>query len=93
VDESREYLFHSLLHRDAVERFAFVKGVGEAGLEKPRFNLTGDPYVTDGFRLVVWLSSAPVPPHRAEDLGWNESADPVREGRGEHSRVPPLREP
>ena len=93
VDESREYLFHSLLHRDAVERFAFVKGVGEASLEKPRFNLTGDPYITDGFRLVVWLSSAPVPPHRAEDLGWNESADPVREGRGEHSRVPPLREP
>jgi len=93
VDEAREYLFHSLLHRDAVDRFAFVKGVGEASESQPRFNLTGDPYITDGMRLVVWLSSEPVPPDRAEDLGWNESADPVREGKGEYSKVPPLRDP
>ena len=30
VDESREYLLHSLLHHDAVSQFAFVRGVGEA---------------------------------------------------------------
>jgi hypothetical protein len=93
VDESREYLFHSLLQRDAVERFAFVRGVGAASPEAPRLNLTGDPYFTDGMRLVVWLSRDPVPPERAEDAGWNESADPVREGKGEQSMVPPLRDP
>jgi hypothetical protein len=88
VDESREYLLASLLHRDAVSRFAFVRGVGEASPEKPRFNLTDDPYFTDGNRLVVWLSSEPVPPDRAENLHWNESTDPVLEGRGEYSKVP-----
>lgn len=88
VDESREYLLHSLLHHDAVSRFAFVRGVGEASLDKPRFNLTGDPYMTDGLRLVVWLSSDPVTPDDAENLGWNESTDPVLEGRGEYSKVP-----
>jgi hypothetical protein len=93
VDESREYLFHSLLHRDAVGRFAFVRGVGPSTEEQPRRNLTGDPFFTDGMRLVVWVSRTPVPPHHAEDLGWNESADPVREGRGEESKVAPLREP
>jgi hypothetical protein len=28
----------------------------------------------------------------AEDLGWNESADPVREGKGERHMVPALRD-
>ena len=91
VDESREYLFHSLLHHDAISEFAFVRGVGEATAEHPRLNLTDDPYFTDGMRLVIWLSRQPVPPHLAQDLGWNESADPVREGMGQPHMVPALR--
>ena len=89
IDESREYLLHSLLHHDAVSQFAFVRGVGEATHEKPRQNLTGDPYITDGMRLVVWISSEPVDPNEARNLGWNLSTDPVLEGRGEYSKVPP----
>jgi hypothetical protein len=89
IDESREYLLHSLLHHDAVSRFAFVRGVGEATHENPRRNLTGDPYITDGMRLVVWISSEPVDPNEARNLGWNLSTDPVLEGRGEYSKVPP----
>jgi len=90
VDETREYLMHSLLHRDAISKFAFVKGVGAASEENPRLNLTDDPYFTDGMRLVIWLSRDPVPPHMAQDLGWNDSADPVREGMGKEHMVPAL---
>jgi len=89
IDESREYLLHSLLHHDAVSRFAFVRGVGEATKDAPRHNLTDDPYITDGNRLVVWISSEPVDPNEAVNLGWNLSTDPVLEGRGEYSKVPP----
>jgi hypothetical protein len=88
VDESREYLLHSLLFNEAVERFAFVRGVGVATRENPRRNLTGDPYITDGTRLVVWLSDEPVPSEDADNLRWMESTDPVREGRGEEATVP-----
>lgn len=88
VDESREYLLHSLLFNEAVARFAFVRGVGESTRERPRTNLTGDPYITDGMRLVVWLSEEPVPPDDAVNLHWNESTDPVREGKGEEAKVP-----
>lgn len=90
VDESREYLFHSLLHHDAVRQFAFVTGVGVASEENPHFNLTDDTYITDGMRMVLWLSSTPVPSHMALDLGWNESADPAREGKGESHMIPAL---
>jgi hypothetical protein len=82
VDESREYLLDSLLHRDAVARFAFVRGVGEASPDNPRLNLTDDPYFTDGLRLVVWLSKTPVPMEQTMDLDWNDSADPVSRGAG-----------
>ena len=88
VDESREYLLHSLLFHEAVDRFAFVRGVGEATDVSPRTNLTGDSYITDGMRLVVWLSEEPVPSDEAVNLRWNESTDPVREGKGELSKVP-----
>lgn len=88
VDESREYLLHSLLFREAVDRFAFVRGVGAATPDNPRTNLTGDAYITDGMRLVVWLSEEPVPPDAAVNLRWNESTDPVREGKGEEAKVP-----
>lgn len=88
VDESREYLLHSLLFHEAVDRFAFVRGVGEATHESPRSNLTGDAYITDGMRLVLWVSEEPVPPDEAVNLRWNESTDSVREGKGEPSKVP-----
>jgi hypothetical protein len=88
VDESREYLLHSLLFHEAVDRFAFVRGVGEATLANPRTNLTGDPYITDGMRLVVWLSAEPVASEDSVNLRWNESTDPVREGKGEDAKVP-----
>ena len=39
-------------------------------------------------RLVVWLSEEPVPSDEAVNLRWNESTDPVREGKGELSKVP-----
>ena len=64
--------------------------MGAATINEPRYNLTGDPYFTDGMRLVMWLSRDPVPPHEAEDLGWNESADPVRAGKGEDALIEPL---
>jgi hypothetical protein len=93
VDESREYLFHSLLHHESVSRFAFVKGVGLATMDDPKFNLTGDPYLTDGMRMILWISQEPIPSHMAIDLGWNESADPAREERGESYMIPPLNVP
>ena len=35
----------------------YVKGVGTATGSKPRYNLTGDPYFTDGYRLVLMFDS------------------------------------
>lgn len=57
VDETREFLLEDLAYSQMVSRFGYVGGVGPASYEAPRGNLTGDPYFTDGERIVIWVAS------------------------------------
>ena len=59
VDETREGLLENLAYSQALEKVAYLGGVGEAPIGQPRTNLTGDPYFTDGYRLVLWVTSHP----------------------------------
>lgn len=81
VDLTREYLLHSLLAEGFVHRFGFVKGSMEATREKPAVNLAEDPYFSDGLRLVLVLSSYPLPYTEVRSLLWEQSAPPVAEGQ------------
>jgi hypothetical protein len=63
VDQDRFYLLQDLIMSGAVSRFGFVQGVGVSSMPNPRVNLGGDPYLTDGLRLVVFLGT----PRRAFD--------------------------
>ena len=56
VDETREYLLENLVYAQSVSGVGYVGGVGAATFEQPRGNLTGDPYFTDGLRIVMFLS-------------------------------------
>ena len=70
VDETREYLLEDLAYHQALAKFAYVDGVGAAPIEAPRHNLTGDPYFTDGLRIVLWVSSTPVDIADIETKTW-----------------------
>jgi hypothetical protein len=67
VDEARDYVLGDLVGAGRVSRFGYVGGVGLADPSAPRRNLTGDPYFTDGMRVVVILSERRTPP---EFLNW-----------------------
>ena len=56
VDQDRFYLIQDLILSGAVSRFGFVRGVGVSSMPDPRVNLTGEPYLTDGLRLVLFLN-------------------------------------
>jgi hypothetical protein len=56
-------MLQDLIMSGAVSRFGFVQGVGVSSMPDPRVNLGGDPYLTDGLRLVVFLGT----PRRAFD--------------------------
>ena len=76
VDETREYLVENLAYSQALAKLGYVDGVGEATIDAPRANLTGDPYITDGKRVVLWISSQPKNFGEIEDLDWG--AQPIR---------------
>jgi hypothetical protein len=86
VDTTREYLLHSLVAEGFVDRFGFVSGSAAGTPSQPRANLTGDPYHSDGLRLVVILSREPVPPDQIRSLLWEQSAAPIAEGQSEAAR-------
>ena len=74
VDQDRFYLMQDLILSGAVSRFGFVRGVGVSSMPDPRVNLTGEPYLTDGLRLVLFLNE----PHRTLDqidfLDWERAS-------------------
>jgi hypothetical protein len=70
VDEARDYLLQDLGFSGYTAKIGYAPGVGAAPRSAPRHNLTGDPYFTDGNRLVVFLDDAPGPVTRAELVTW-----------------------
>ena len=72
VDETREFLLENLADSQGLKAIGYVEGVGAAPLDSPRENLTGDPYFTDGYRVVLWVSSKPMDIAEIEVLPWRE---------------------
>ena len=74
VDETREYLLEDLVYAQSLAKFGHVSGVGPAPYDQPRGNLTGDPYFTDGRRIVLFVSAEPVNISEIQllDLGTNQ---------------------
>jgi len=70
VDEDRAYLLELLLRSQSVHAWGYVDGVGQSTSDAPASNLTGDPYVTDGRRLVIELSEHPVAIAEARYITW-----------------------
>jgi len=75
VDETREYLVEDLAYAQSLVRYGYVCGVGAASMDAPRGNLTGDPYFTDGRRVVLWVSSSPVDLAEIERLDLQPASD------------------
>jgi len=55
VDETREFLVENLAYSQVLAKLAYVGGTVAAPIDAPRGNLTGDPYFTDGLRVVLWI--------------------------------------
>jgi hypothetical protein len=81
VDFDRGYLLQDLLMSGFVERYGFVDGVRAAPASAPRANLTGDPYYTDGLRVVVFLSNQTNALSETERLPWESPPAPNQEAR------------
>ena len=73
IDEARFSLIEDLIFSQMLSKVGFVKGVGSARPSKPRTNLTGDPYFTDGYRTVLVLDPGPIALNEVKSLNWEDS--------------------
>lgn len=76
VDETREFLLENLAYAQALKKVGYVGGVGPVPEDQPKGNLTGDPWFTDGYRLVLWLTSEPTALSDLEPLPWRNPYEP-----------------
>lgn len=81
TDESRDGLLQDLAYSQALWKFGYVKGVGAATRSKPRENLTGDPYFTDGLRMVMFFRERPTTLGDIEMLEWDRPPRVPQTGR------------
>jgi hypothetical protein len=79
VDFDRAFLLQDLLMSGFVERYGYADGVGAAPASAPRANLTGDPYYTDGLRVVIFLSDQTTPLENIDRLPWQVPPSPAQE--------------
>ena len=72
VDETRYYLVQDLMLSGGVVKIGWVTGVGQAPISAPRFNYTGDPYYTDGIRVVLLMGEQHVPLEAIQYFPWGD---------------------
>ena len=69
IDDARHSLVEDLIFSQMLAKVGWVKGVGPARPSKPRFNLTDDPYFTDGYRSVLIIEQGPIALDQIKEVG------------------------
>jgi hypothetical protein len=70
IDDAMFALIEDLLYSQQLAKTGFVKGVGAATRSNPRQNLTGDPYFTAGYRVVLMLDRRPFSFEDLQSFNW-----------------------
>jgi hypothetical protein len=70
VDEARRYFVEDMVYSQALGNHGYVKGVGVVAREEPRMNLVGDPFYTDGLRVVLFFEPRPYSLAEIGQLQW-----------------------
>ncbi len=72
LDEVRSFLLQNLWYAQGIKKYGFVKGAGAAApIFQPKTTFRGTTYITDGYRLVLWLSGDSVPLSDVEAVDWD----------------------
>lgn len=72
VDDTRNHLIGNLAYSQALARFGFVKGSQVSTLEDTYYNLTPDPYFSDGYRAVMFFDKRRKTLEQIEFLDWED---------------------
>jgi hypothetical protein len=71
IDEARDFLLQDLWYSQGLAKFAWLQGSKVASIDQPITSFLGEKYFTDGYRIVLWPSGAPVSLLEADYVSWD----------------------
>lgn len=79
IDDARDFFLQDLWYSQGLAKSAWLKGTNQVPIDRPRQDLMGNDYFTDGYRAVLWPSGDPVSLLETDYLSWD--SPPKREHR------------
>ncbi len=73
VDDTRNGLLQDLAYSQSMYAFGYVGGSQRSTLEDTYYNLTPDPYYSDGLRAVMFFAGRPTTVDEVEILDWEKT--------------------
>jgi hypothetical protein len=73
VDETRDGLIGDIAYSQALHAAGYVRGSQRSTLEETHYNLTPDPYLSDGLRAVMILGQRAVALDEIQVLDWDRA--------------------
>jgi hypothetical protein len=71
-DEVRSFLLQNIWYSQGLKKYGHVNVPGAAAtMSQPKTTFRGTTYITDGYRLVMWLSANSVPLAEVETVDWD----------------------
>jgi hypothetical protein len=76
VDDARSFLMQNIWYSQGLQKFAWSSAGKPVSIDQPGTDFNGNPFFTDGFRVVLWLSGMPYSLLDATRLDWDEVSSP-----------------
>lgn len=75
VDDGRNYLLQNLWYSQSLEAFAFSQTALESSVKQPLVDFRGDPFIADGYRIVMWVPEETVALAETRPVRWDRPAN------------------
>ena len=75
ANDSRNYLLQNIWYSQSLQAFAWSRSGKLVPESEPEFDFIGNPWFSDGFRLVMWISDQTIALTETESLRWDSIVD------------------
>lgn len=76
VDDARSFLLQNIWYSQGLQKFAWSRAGKPVSVDQPGTDFDGNPFFTDGFRVVLWFSGVPYSLLEVTLLNWDEINSP-----------------
>ena len=70
LDEVRAFLLQDFWYAQGVEKYGYIRGADTSSILEPKKILDGIYYLTDSYRLVLWISQKPIALNNVTAMDW-----------------------